>query len=170
MSGVGMQDHVVGLDMGTSGIKAVLLSASGDLVAEATAPLQIQRPQPLWSEQAPADWMAAVDSAMQALRRRADPAHWSAVRALAAAGQMHGAVLLDAANDLLRPAILWNDGRSQAQCAELEAREPATRRITANRAMAGFTAPKLMWVAQHEPELFAKVAKVLLPKDWCACA
>jgi xylulokinase len=157
---------VIGLDMGTSGIKAVLLSASGELVAEAVAALDVSRPQPLWSEQAPADWLAATDQAMRALREQAGPERWQRVRALAAAGQMHGAVLLDAAGAVLRPAILWNDGRSQAQCAELEAREPATRHISANRAMAGFTAPKLMWVAQHEPEVFAQVAKVLLPKDW----
>jgi len=159
-------DHVVGLDMGTSGIKAVLLSASGELVTEATMPLEVSRPHPLWSEQAPADWLEAVDRAMQALRQQADPAKWATVRALAAAGQMHGAVLIDKADKVLRPAILWNDGRSQAQCAELEAREPLTRTITANRAMAGFTAPKLMWVAEHEPEIFKQVAKVLLPKDW----
>ena len=157
---------VIGLDLGTSGLKAVLLSADGQLLAEATAPLTLQRPQPLWSEQAPADWLAAVHGAMAALREQADPAHWQQVRALAAAGQMHGAVLLGAQGQVLRPAILWNDGRCQAECVELEAREPATRRITANRAMAGFTAPKLMWVARHEPELFAQVDKVLLPKDW----
>ena len=156
----------IGLDLGTSGLKAVLLSANGQLLAEATAPLTLQRPQPLWSEQAPADWLAAVHRAMAALRGQADPAHWQQVRALAAAGQMHGAVLLGAQGQVLRPAILWNDGRSQAECVELEAREPATRRITANRAMAGFTAPKLMWVARHEPKLFAQVARVLLPKDW----
>ena len=156
----------IGLDLGTSGVKAVLLSADGQLMAEATAPLTVSRPQPLWSEQAPADWLAAVHSAMLTLRAQADPTHWRQVRALAAAGQMHGAVLLDAQDRVLRPAILWNDGRCQAQCDELEQREPATRQITANRAMAGFTAPKLMWVAQHEPEVFAQVAKVLLPKDW----
>ena len=161
-----MQDLAIGMDLGTSGVKAVLLAADGTLVAEANAPLEVQRPRPLWSEQAPADWLAATDTAMQSLRAQATPAQWQAVRALAAAGQMHGAVLLDAAGNELRPAILWNDGRSQAQCAELERREPATRRITANRAMAGFTAPKLMWVAQHEPATFARVAKVLLPKDW----
>ena len=166
MTGQAMQDHAIGLDLGTSGVKAVLLSADGTLIAEASAPLDVQRPQPLWSEQAPADWLAATDAAMQGLRAQATPAQWQAVRALAAAGQMHGAVLLDAAGDVLRTAILWNDGRSQAQCAKLELREPATRRITANRAMAGFTAPKLMWVAQHETTLFARVAKVLLPKDW----
>ena len=161
-----MQDHAIGIDLGTSGVKAVLLAADGTLVAEANAPLEVQRPHPLWSEQAPADWLAATDAAMQSLRAQATPAQWQAVRALAAAGQMHGAVLLDAAGAVLRPAILWNDGRSQAQCAELERREPATRRITANRAMAGFTAPKLMWVALHEPDVFTRVAKVLLPKDW----
>ena len=163
-----MSDDVfaVGLDLGTSGVKAVLLSSRGDLLAEATSPLTVSRPQPLWSEQSPADWLAATDAAMRALCAQAGPERWHRVRALAAAGQMHGAVLLDVQGEVLRPAILWNDGRSQAQCAELEAREPATRRITANRAMAGFTAPKLMWVAQHEPAVFARVAKVLLPKDW----
>lgn len=163
---IGMEACVIGLDLGTSGVKAVLLAASGRLLAEAVTPLEVSRPQPLWSEQQPADWWAATDLAMLRLREAADPAHWQRVSALAVAGQMHGAVLLNAQSEVLRPAILWNDGRSQAQCAELEAREPATRRITANRAMAGFTAPKLMWVAQHEPEVFSQVAKVLLPKDW----
>ena len=168
MSGLGAPQapFAIGLDLGTSGVKAVLLSADGQLLAEATAPLAVSRPQPLWSEQDPADWLAAVHSAMAALREQADPAQWQQVRALAAAGQMHGAVLLDAQGRVLRPAILWNDGRCQAECDELEAREPATRRITANRAMAGFTAPKLMWVARHEPAVFAQVVKVLLPKDW----
>jgi xylulokinase len=161
-----LPDHAIGFDLGTSGVKAVLVSATGELVAEAATPLEVSRPQPLWSEQAPADWLAAVDRAMLALREQADPARWRRVRALAAAGQMHGAVLLDAAGKVLRPAILWNDGRSQAQCGELEQREPRTRAITANRAMAGFTAPKLMWVARHEPGIFAQVATVLLPKDW----
>ena len=156
----------IGLDLGTSGVKAVLLSAAGLLLAEAVATLTVQRPQPLWSEQHPADWLAAVDKAMRSLRDAAGPACWAQVAALGVAGQMHGAVLLDEASAVLRPAMLWNDGRSQAQCAEIERREPATRRITANRAMAGFTAPKLLWVAQHEPTLFARVAKVLLPKDW----
>jgi xylulokinase len=156
---------VVGLDLGTSGLKAVLLDAGGQLLAEASAPLAVSRPQALWSEQSPRDWLAAADQAVRALRDRAPDGAWRDVRALAVAGQMHGAVLLDAAGEVLRPAILWNDGRSQPQCEELEGREPETRRITANRAMAGFTAPKLMWVARHEPELHARTAKVLLPKD-----
>lgn len=158
--------NAIGLDLGTSGIKAVLLAADGRLLGEATAPLTVQRPQPLWSEQHPADWLQAADAAMVSLRAQASPTAWSQVRGLAVAGQMHGAVLLDKSGQVLRPAILWNDGRSQAQCAAIEAREPATRRITANRAMAGFTAPKLLWVAEHEPAIFARVAKVLLPKDW----
>ena len=156
----------IGLDLGTSGVKAVLLSAGGQLLAEAVAPLQVQRPQPLWSEQHPADWLQAVDLAVRALRDAAGGVTWGRVAALGVAGQMHGAVLLDAKAEVLRPAILWNDGRSQAECDEIERREPATRRITANRAMAGFTAPKLLWVARHEPQVFARIAKVLLPKDW----
>jgi xylulokinase len=159
-------EFAIGLDLGTSAVKAVLLAANGELAGEASAPLEVSRPQPLWSEQAPADWLAATDEAMRSLRKLAGQARWQRVRALAVAGQMHGAVLLDAHGQVLRPAILWNDGRSQAQCEELEVREPRTRQITANRAMAGFTAPKLMWVARHEPECFARVAKVLLPKDW----
>lgn len=159
--------NAIGIDLGTSGVKAVVLDERGVLLAEATAALEVSRPHPLWSEQDPADWLNATDLALRELRQRAG-ARWSEVRALAIAGQMHGATLLDAGGAVLRPAILWNDGRSQAQCADLEKREPATRRITANRAMAGFTAPKLMWVAEHEPELFARTAKVLLPKDWLA--
>ncbi|MET3602731.1 xylulokinase [Sphaerotilus sulfidivorans] len=160
------QDHVLGLDLGTSGLKAVLLAADGTLLAEATAPLTVQRPQPGWSEQRPQDWWSALERVIARLRQDADPARWRRVRALAVAGQMHGAVTLDADGQVLRPAILWNDGRAQAQCARLEALEPRTRAITANRAMAGFTAPKLMWMAEHEPELHARVATVLLPKDW----
>lgn len=156
----------IGIDLGTSGVKAVLLGGDGALLAEATAPLTVQRPQPLWSEQHPADWLAAVDAAMNTLHERANADAWRRVAALGAAGQMHGAVLLDRSGDVLRPAILWNDGRSQAQCEELERREPGTRRITANRAMAGFTAPKLLWVAENEPQIFGRTAKVLLPKDW----
>ncbi|HJV64082.1 MAG TPA: xylulokinase [Albitalea sp.] len=160
------QTCTLGIDLGTSGVKAVLLADDGSLRAQASAPLQVSQPRPLWSEQSPADWWRALDTALDELRAHADPRQWAQVRALAVAGQMHGAVLLDRAAAVLRPAILWNDGRSQAQCIELESREPATRRITANRAMAGFTAPKLMWVAAHEPELFARIATVLLPKDW----
>lgn len=156
----------IGLDLGTSGVKAVLLDGRGQVLAEATAALTVQRPQPLWSEQSPADWLAAADAAVLALKAGSPAAAWATVAGLGVAGQMHGAVLLDRDNTVLRPAILWNDGRSQLQCEQIEQRQPGTRRITGNRAMAGFTAPKLLWVAQHEPELFARTAKVLLPKDW----
>lgn len=162
----GAELFAIGIDLGTSGVKVVLLSASGELAAEASVPLDVQRPQPLWAEQSPEAWWQALEQAMAQLRTGAGESRWGRVRALAVAGQMHGAVLLDDAGAVLRPAILWNDGRSQAQCEALERGEPATRRITANRAMAGFTAPKLMWLAQHEPALFARTAKVLLPKDW----
>ncbi|MGY4828038.1 xylulokinase [Sphaerotilaceae bacterium SBD11-9] len=157
--------NAIGLDLGTSSVKAVLLSERGELLGEASAPLEVSRPHPLWSEQDPDDWLTAADIAMRQLRERAGDA-WQHVASLGVAGQMHGATLLDAAGEVLRPCILWNDGRSQAQCVALEAREPDTRRITANPAMAGFTAPKLMWVQQHEPAIHARVAKVLLPKDW----
>jgi xylulokinase len=153
----------LGVDLGTSGVKAVLTGAGGEVIGQAIAPLAISTPRPLWSEQDPAAWWQATQDALAMLRQ----AHsLSAVRGLGLAGQMHGAVLLDAADRVLRPAILWNDGRSGAECAALEAAEPRSRGITGNLAMPGFTAPKLLWVRQHEPELFARTRRVLLPKDW----
>lgn len=156
----------LGLDLGTSGVKAVLLDAAGEVAAQASAPLAVSRPRPLWSEQDPDDWWRAAGQAMAGLRSSAGAAGLSAVRALGLAGQMHGAVLLDGADQVLRPAILWDDGRAGAECAELEAVEPRSRAITGNLAMPGFTAPKLLWVRRHEPEIFARARRVLLPKDW----
>ena len=153
----------LGIDLGTSGLKAVLTGADGALLAQATAPLTVSTPHPLWSEQDPAAWWQAAVAAVRQLGASHD---LSAVRALGLAGQMHGAVLLDASEHVLRPAILWNDGRSGAECRELEAAEPNSRAITGNLAMPGFTAPKLNWVRRHEPDLFARTARVLLPKDW----
>jgi len=150
----------IGIDLGTSAVKAVLLGEDGTLRAEAAAPLAVSHPHPLWSEQAPEEWWAATVTAMAGLRARAD---LSGVRGIGLAGQMHGAVLLDAGERVLRPAILWNDGRSGAECAALD---PLARRIAGNLAMPGFTAPKLLWVRRHEPELFAATRRVLLPKDW----
>ncbi|MDT7838247.1 xylulokinase [Aquabacterium sp. OR-4] len=155
----------LGIDLGTSEIKLLLLANDQRIVATTGAPLTLQRPQPLWSEQQPADWWAALDAAMAQLKRQV-PQALGDVRAIGLSGQMHGAVLLDAAGQVLRPAILWNDGRSGAECAALEAAVPALHQIAGNLAMPGFTAPKLMWVRRHEPELFARVATVLLPKDW----
>jgi xylulokinase len=150
----------LGIDLGTSGVKAVLTGPGGALLAQAAAPLTVAMPHPLWSEQDPASWWAAT---VAAVRQIGD---LSAVRGVGLAGQMHGAVLLDAADRVLRPAILWNDGRSGAECRALEAAEPHSRAITGNLAMPGFTAPKLLWVRRHEPEVFARIRRVLLPKDW----
>jgi xylulokinase len=152
----------LGIDVGTSSVKAVIVGEHGEVSAQASAPLAVSRPRPLWSEQDPNDWWRAAERALRAL-----PAAQAArVQALGLSGQMHGATLLDRAVRPLRPAILWNDGRSAAECEELEAREPRLRELSGNLAMPGFTAPKLLWVRRHEPEIFARIAKVLLPKDY----
>ncbi len=153
----------LGIDLGTSGVKAILVDEDRALVGEASAPLTLSRPRPLWSEQNPDDWWRATQNAVRAL---SSGSRLDAVAGIGLSGQMHGAVLLDRSDAVLRPAILWNDGRAGAACAELERREPDSRRITGNLAMPGFTAPKLIWVAQHEPDLFSRTARVLLPKDW----
>jgi xylulokinase len=154
----------LGIDIGTSAVKVVLVDADDRLIDQESQPLTVSRPQPLWSEQDPEAWWRATEAAIIALRGRQAKA-MAAVRGIGLSGQMHGATLLDAAGRVLRPAILWNDGRSGAECVELERRVPDLPRITGNRAMAGFTAPKLLWVKRHEPAIFAKVARVLLPKD-----
>ncbi|HVM97769.1 MAG TPA: xylulokinase [Candidatus Acidoferrales bacterium] len=154
----------IGIDLGTSSLKAVLVDEAQREIDQASSPLTVQRPQRLWSEQNPEDWWQALGAVMAGLKAR-HPAELAAVRSIGLAGQMHGAVLLDESDRVLRPAILWNDGRSAAQCEELE-RRAACRRITGNLAMPGFTAPKLLWVAEHEPEIFPQVRHVLLPKDY----
>jgi xylulokinase len=150
----------LGVDLGTSGVKVVLTDAGGAVVSQAKAPLTVSHPHPLWSEQDPEAWWQALDQAMAELRRAAD---LTAIGGIGLTGQMHGAVLIDDARQVLRPAILWNDGRSMAECRALDA---LARRHAGNLAMPGFTAPKLLWVRAHEPEVFAAVAKVLPPKDW----
>lgn len=152
----------IGLDLGTSGLKAVLIDAHQAIVAEATAPLAVVRPAPGWSEQAPADWLDAADAAMRALAAQAPLA---AVRGIGLSGQMHGATLLDADHQVLRPCILWNDTRAAQEAASLDA-DPCFRALTGNIVFPGFTAPKLLWVARNEPEIFARVSRVLLPKDY----
>jgi xylulokinase len=152
----------LGIDIGTSGVKAVAVAEDGTVRGQSTAPLSVSRPHELWSEQAPDDWWGATESAIagipEELRRQ--------VRGIGLAGQMHGAALLGADDRPLRPAILWNDGRSFAECDELERLVPTSRAITGNLAMPGFTAPKLLWVRNHEPEVFDKARTVLLPKDY----
>lgn len=154
----------LGIDLGTSALKAVLIDEQDRLVAEASAPLAVSRPRPGWSEQDPEQWWRAAQDAVAALRERAGR-RLAGVRAVGLSGQMHGATVLDAAGRALRPAILWNDGRSQSECRAFEAAAPV-REVTGNRAMPGFTAPKLLWVRRHEPAHFAKLAHVVLPKDW----
>ena len=152
----------LGIDIGTSSVKAVLVDDKDTVVEQASAPLNVSRPQAGWSEQNPADWWSATNAAVKAL-----PAPLrKAVKAVGLSGQMHGATLLDAADKPLRPAILWNDGRSEKQCATLEKAEPRTREITGNIAMPGFTAPKLVWVRENEPAVFKDTRCVLLPKDY----
>ncbi|MDH6592998.1 xylulokinase [Variovorax sp. TBS-050B] len=155
----------LGLDLGTSELKALLLAEDHRVVGVARAALTVDRPRPLWSEQAPAQWWQALEEVMRTLAA-SQPEAMAAVRAIGLSGQMHGATLLDAAGEVLRPAILWNDGRSGAQCEALARAVPRLGEIAGNLAMPGFTAPKLMWVRAHEPEVFARIARVLLPKDW----
>ena len=155
----------LGLDLGTSELKALLLNDQHYVLATARAALTVQRPQALWSEQDPASWSQALQQVMDSLQR-SHPQALAQLQGVGLSGQMHGAVLMDTQGDVLRPAILWNDGRSGAQCEQLTAQVPDLARITGNLAMPGFTAPKLLWVREHEPELFARTRRVLLPKDW----
>jgi xylulokinase len=152
----------LGIDLGTTGIRAVIVGEDGVVLADAATPLGVSTPAALWSEQRPDDWVQAAKQAIVAL----PSPHRRKILALAIAGQMHGATLLDESDQPLRPAILWNDGRSAAECEMLERREPRSRQITGNLAMPGFTAPKLLWVKRHEPQVFAKTRSVLLPKDY----
>lgn len=153
----------MGIDLGTSSVKVLLIDDAGVPVDEAAVPLTLSRPRPLWSEQNPQDWWDATCKAIGMLKDRRS---LDAVAGIGLSGQMHGAVLLDQNDQVLRPAILWNDGRAGDECRELEIRKPASRAITGNLAMPGFTAPKLLWVAKNEPDLFKRIARVLLPKDW----
>ncbi len=155
----------LGLDLGTSELKALLLSDQHQVMATARAPLSVQRPQPLWSEQDPAAWWRALETVMDTLHE-AHPQSLARLRGIGLSGQMHGATLLGEDDDVLRPAILWNDGRSGTQCEQLTRDVPQLAAITGNLAMPGFTAPKLQWVREHEPDTFAKTRRVLLPKDW----
>src|SRR5580698_9591158 len=152
----------LGIDLGTSSVKAVIVDEGEAVVAQASAPLAVSRPQPLFSEQDAGDWWRGTVESILRLPAVAR----AAVRGIGLSGQMHGATLLDRADVPLRPAILWNDGRSAAECLALEQRESQARGITGNIMMPGFTAPKLAWVAHHEPEIFARTATVLLPKDY----
>ncbi|BBS89082.1 xylulose kinase [Aeromonas caviae] len=155
----------LGIDLGTSEVKALVINENNDIVATHSAPLSIQRPHPHWSEQSPQEWWDATDTLMSMLREKCGQ-HWQAIKAIGLSGQMHGAVLLDSNDDVIRPAILWNDTRSAEECAELEEIAPELHQVAGNLAMPGFTAPKLLWVRRHEPENFKRTDTVLLPKDY----
>jgi xylulokinase len=153
-------DALVGVDVGTTGVKALAVSPAGEVLARAEEAYPLSTPRPGWSEQDPADWTRATDAALA--RLGVEP------RAIGLSGQMHGLVCLDAHGRPLRPAILWNDQRTADECTEIEARVGHDRLValTGNAALPGFTAPKLLWVRAHEPAVYARIAHVLLPKDY----
>jgi xylulokinase len=150
---------LVGLDVGTTGVKAIRISETGEVLERAEVEYPLSIPQPGWAEQDPEDWWRATEAALDAVGRDGP---------IGLTGQMHGLVLLDAADRVLRPAILWNDQRTGAECAEIEETIGLSRlvELTGNRALPGFTAPKLLWVRKHEPDVWAQAAHVLLPKDY----
>jgi xylulokinase len=154
----------LGLDLGTSGVKAMLIDGDQKIIGSANGSLDVSRPHSGWSEQEPAHWVRATEEAVAGLKAK-HPKELAAVKGIGLSGQMHGATLLDADDKVLRPCILWNDTRSYIEAAALDA-DPRFRKLTGNIVFPGFTAPKLAWVAKNEPEIFAKVAKVLLPKDY----
>jgi xylulokinase len=155
----------LGLDISTTASKALLIDREGGIVASRSTPLQVSQPRPLWSEQNPNHWWEGTVQSIHSVLESVDPRD---VDAVGLTGQMHGLVLLDDAGMVIRPAILWNDQRTEAQCNTIRERIGRKRLIalTGNDALTGFTAPKLLWVQEHEPEPFARVAKVILPKDY----
>lgn len=155
----------LGIDIGTSEVKALLLDESHQIIGTAGAALDISRPHPGHSEQQPQDWWVATQAALAELKASHATAY-GAVQSIGLSGQMHGAVLLDAHNEVLRPAILWNDTRAAQECLDMMAELPALPQLGGSLAMPGFTAPKLRWLARHEPAIFSRIAKVLLPKDY----
>ncbi len=152
---------LVGLDVGTSGVKGLRLSPEGEVLGRAEESYLLSIPQPGWAEQGPEGWWSAAEAAVATLGGED-------VAGIGLSGQMHGLVVLDADDRVLRPAILWNDQRTAAECAEIEARVGLREliRLTGNRALPGFTAPKLLWLRRHEPDVYARIAHVLLPKDY----
>jgi xylulokinase len=153
----------LGIDLGTSAIKLLVINDSNSVLAESNISLDLSRPHPLWSEQDPDEWWRALLKGIEELKSQTS---LSDLKGIGLSGQMHGAVLLDKEGEVLRPAILWNDGRSLKECFELEEAVPDLHRITGNLAMPGFTAPKLLWIRKNEPEIFSKIRTVLLPKDY----
>lgn len=154
----------LGIDIGTSGVKTLLINDQQQIVASARSALSVSRPRPGWSEQNPTDWISATATTLDALKQ-CHPNELATVRGIGLSGQMHGATLLDKNDQVLLPCMLWNDTRSHAEAAELDA-NPLFRELSGNIVFPGFTAPKLRWVQQHEAGIFAQMHKVLLPKDF----
>lgn len=161
----GSARNYLGIDLGTSEIKVLMMAEQGEVIAVSHAPLTLSQPQPGWSEQDPAQWWQGVVTACRELRERL-PEQYAAIAAIGLSGQMHGATVLDADHNVLRPCILWNDSRSAPQCAALTQACPALHDIAGNLAMPGFTAPKIAWLRDHEPGVYQRIDKVLLPKDY----
>jgi xylulokinase len=160
-------EYFLGVDVSTTGVKALLVDAQGQVVASATTPHTSFAPHPLWSEQRPHDWADGAVAAIRAVLRAAD-ARGERVAAIGLTGQMHGMVALDAAGEVVRPAILWNDQRTGAECDEIRQRVGRRRliEISGNDALTGFTAPKILWTRRHEPDAYTRIRHVLLPKDY----
>jgi len=154
----------LGLDLGTSGIRALLVDESGRPIAESSAPCTVAHPHQGWSEQDPAQWIKACSTAMSALKA-SHPAEVQSIKAIGLSGHMHGATLLGQDHNVLRPCMLWNDTRSAVEAQELDA-QPMFRSLSGNIVFPGFTAPKVEWVRRHEPDIFAQIHKILLPKDY----
>ena len=157
----------LGIDLGTSSIKLVVMDENGAIKAMAGGEYPLSFPKPGWSEQSPADWATQMEASIQKLGEQCD---LKEIKGISFGGQMHGLVMLDENDNVIRPAILWNDGRTQEECDYLNktiGREKISA-YTANMALTGFTAPKILWVRKHEPENFAKIAKIMLPKDYLA--
>lgn len=155
----------LGIDIGTSAVKAIVIDDDEALLASASAEVETSRPKPLWSEQQPEDWWTAVGAALSELRR-AFGSRLTGVKAIGLSGQMHGNVVLDGAMNSIRPAIIWNDGRALVECVELAERIPAIGHICGVPPMPGFSAPKYRWLMKHEPENFAQIRHVMVPKDY----
>ena len=163
-----MKRLFLGIDVSTTGAKALLIDDAGHLIASATTPLTVQTPKPLWSEQNPHEWWLGTWRSIRDVMAKAG-ASSDEVAAVGLTGQMHGLVLLDSDRRVLRPAILWNDQRTSAECDDIRSRMGGKARlveVTGNDALTGFTAPKILWVRKHEPDVYGKVNLVLLPKDY----
>ncbi len=160
------ESYFLGVDVGTSGVKAILVSPEGDVASAAVTPLTLSTPRPGWAEQEPAAWWAAAVESMRAVRSARPHA---AIAAIGISGQMHSSVFLDRTGDVIRPALLWCDGRTTAECAEITEKvggEERLRELACNPALEGFTLPKVLWLRRHEPQAYARLTTVLLPKDY----